>query len=374
MSREALDRALMARALDLATRGLYSTPPNPAVGCVLSRDGQIVGEGWHERAGEPHAEVMALRAAGEGARGADVHVTLEPCAHQGRTGPCADALVQAGVARVVAAILDPNPRVSGKGLERLRAAGIAVDANVLADEASEINRGFLARMTRARPWVTVKVGMSLDGRSALADGSSQWITGPEARADVQALRARASAIVTGIGTVLADDPSLTVRDARLELRGRNPLRVVLDAALRTPLQSKILLPDAPTMILTAAGCLLSNAAGAERLRAAEASVEGVPEKEGRLDPGAVLARLATLDCNEVLVEAGPRVIGAFIAAGLADEIVLYVAPTLLGHTARAVCELPPLQSLSMRSDLEWHDVRRIGSDLRLTLRPLENKG
>jgi diaminohydroxyphosphoribosylaminopyrimidine deaminase/5-amino-6-(5-phosphoribosylamino)uracil reductase len=372
MSREAQDRAVMARALELARRGVYSTPPNPAVGCVLSRDGQIVGEGWHERAGEPHAEVVALRAAGERARGADVHVTLEPCAHQGRTGPCVEALIAAGVARVVAAIGDPNPRVGGKGHERLRQAGISVEVDVLADEARELNRGFFTRMRRARPWVTVKAAMSLDGRSALADGSSQWITGPEARADVQALRARASAIVTGIGTVLADDPQLTVRDAQLELRGRRPLRVVLDPALRTPAESRILRSEAPTLILTT-DASLSRSAAVERIQATGSSVESVPEIDGRLDPGAVLARLAALDCNEVLVEAGPRVTGSFLSAALVDELVLYVAPTLLGHTARAVCELPPLQTLAMRSDLDWHDVRRVGGDLRLTLRPRTTK-
>jgi diaminohydroxyphosphoribosylaminopyrimidine deaminase/5-amino-6-(5-phosphoribosylamino)uracil reductase len=366
MSADPQDVALMTRALGLARRGFYSTPPNPAVGCVLSRAGRVVSEGWHERAGEPHAEVMALRSAGELARGAEVHVTLEPCSHAGRTGPCAEALIEAGVARVVAADTDPNPLVSGRGFARLRNAGIAVVTGVLSGEARELNRGFVARMTRSRPWVTVKTAAALDGRSALADGSSQWITGDEARADVQALRARASAIVTGIGTVLADDPRLTVRDSRLDLKGRKPLRVVLDPAGRIPERAQVLSAEAPTIVFTRAE-VAADTPG--RLRALGITIEPVPDVDGRLDLEAVLARLAVLECNEVLVEAGPRLAGAFVAAGLVDELVLYVAPTLLGHTARAAFELPTLQSLALRSDFDWQDVRRIGSDLRLTLRP-----
>jgi diaminohydroxyphosphoribosylaminopyrimidine deaminase/5-amino-6-(5-phosphoribosylamino)uracil reductase len=366
MSREARDRVLMTRALELAGQGRYSAPPNPAVGCVLSREGRVVAEGWHARAGEPHAEILALRSAGDLARGAEVHVTLEPCSHHGRTGPCADALIEAGIARVVAADADPNPLVSGRGFARLRRAGIDVATGVLAKESRELNRGFVARMTRSRPWVTVKTAASIDGRSALADGSSKWITGEAARNDVQALRARASAIVTGIGTVLADDPQLTVRDPGLDLRGRKPLRVVLDAGLRVPERAKVLESGAPTVVFARAAVAPEKA---ERLRSAGVTIEHVPEAGGGLDLDAVLARLAALECNEVLVEAGPRLAGAFVAARAVDELVLYLAPTLLGHAARGSFELPPLQSLAMRSDFEWHDVRRIGSDLRLTLRP-----
>ena len=361
------DRAWMMRALELARRGIYSTPPNPAVGCVLVRDGENVGEGWHERTGEPHAEVMALRAAGERANGADAYVTLEPCSHQGRTGPCVDALLQAGVGRVVAAMRDPNPRVNGQGLERLERAGVKTATGLLEEEAREINRGFVARMTRSRPWITLKMASSLDGRAALADGRSQWITGEEARADVQRLRARASAIVTGVGTALADDPRLTVRDLTLELRGRRPLRVVLDAALRLPLDARLLVPDAPTLIVTSPG----NATGrqAEAFRSRGARVESVACRDGRLDLPALLARLAELECGEVLVESGPTLAGAFVAANLVDELVLYCAPTLLGHTARATFDLPPLQSLDMKPEFDYRDVSPIGRDLRLTLRP-----
>jgi diaminohydroxyphosphoribosylaminopyrimidine deaminase/5-amino-6-(5-phosphoribosylamino)uracil reductase len=366
------DRAWMARALELARRGLYSTPPNPAVGCVLVRDGEAVGEGWHERAGEPHAEVMALRAAGERARGADAYVTLEPCSHQGRTGPCVDALLQAGVRRVVAAMRDPNPHVNGQGLERLERAGVTTVSGVLEDEARDINRGFIARMTRSRPWVTLKMASSLDGRAALADGRSQWITGEEARADVQRLRARASAIVTGIGTVLADDPRLTVRDPALELRGRRPLRVVLDAALRVPLDAQLLATDAPTLVITAAEFV--NGRQAEALRSRGATVESIASSDGHLDLRVLMARLAALECGEVLVESGPTVAGAFVTADLVDELVLYCAPTLLGHTARASFELAPLQSLDMKPGFDFRGVAPVGRDVRLTLRPRRRPG
>jgi diaminohydroxyphosphoribosylaminopyrimidine deaminase/5-amino-6-(5-phosphoribosylamino)uracil reductase len=357
----------MTRALELARRGLYSTPPNPAVGCVLVRDNETVGEGWHERAGEAHAEIMALRAAGERAKGADAYVTLEPCSHQGRTGPCVDELLRAGVRRVVAAMRDPDPRVNGQGLARLERAGVTISAGLLETEAQEVNRGFIARMTRSRSWITLKMASSLDGRAALADGRSQWITGEEARADVQRLRARASAIVTGIGTALADDPRLTVRDPTLELRGRRPLRVVLDAGLRLPLDAELLAPDAPTLVVTSPG----NATGrqAEALRSRGAAVESIACSDGRLDLQALVTRLAALECGEVLVESGPTLAGAFVAAKLVDELVLYCAPTLLGHTARAAFDLPPLQSLDMKPELEFHDVSPVGRDLRLTLRP-----
>jgi diaminohydroxyphosphoribosylaminopyrimidine deaminase/5-amino-6-(5-phosphoribosylamino)uracil reductase len=366
------DRAWMSRALELARRGLFSTPPNPAVGCMLVRNGELVGQGWHARAGEPHAEILALGAAGERARGADVYVTLEPCSHHGRTGPCADALIEARVHRVVAAMTDPNPRVGGGGFARLESVGIRTIAGVLEAEARELNRGFVTRMTRGRPWVTVKMASSLDGRSALAGGASQWLTGEEARADVQRLRARASAIVTGIGTALADDPQLTVRDPQLELRGRRPLRVVLDADLRLHADSQLASPSAPTLVITSPQAGAGDKAAA--LRAAAIDVETAACAQGRLDLQAVLARLAALECNEVLVESGPTLAGAFVAAALVDEIVLYVAPTLLGHAARATFELAPLQSLAMKPEFDWLDVSPVGRDLRLTLRPRPVQG
>jgi len=369
----AADHAQMGRALQLAALGQYSTAPNPAVGCVLlDAAGAVVGEGWHHRAGQPHAEVYALHAASIRARGGTAYVTLEPCSHHGRTPPCADALVAAGVRRVVAAMQDPNPRVAGDGLRKLDAAGIVTAVGVLEREARELNRGFVSRMTRGRPWVTVKLGSSADGRTALADGSSQWITSESARADVQRLRARASAIVTGIGTALADDPSLTVRDGNLDMGGRVPLRVVLDSRGRLEPDLKLARDGLPTLVFGSH----AGARSLARLAAAESSVlqvEPLPaDATGSIDLHATLRRLAELECNEVLVEAGPRLAGSFLAAGLADEIVLYVAPTILGDTAQPAFVLPqPLRVLAERPQYSYHDVRRVGPDLRLTLRPVE---
>jgi diaminohydroxyphosphoribosylaminopyrimidine deaminase/5-amino-6-(5-phosphoribosylamino)uracil reductase len=359
------DGQYMRRALELARQGLYSTPPNPAVGCVIVRWGQVIGEGFHERAGEPHAEIVALREAGPAAAGATAYVTLEPCAHHGRTPPCADALVEARVGRVVVAMLDPNPSVDGAGIRRLIQAGIAGSAGLMADEAAEINRGFVRRMRTGRPWVTLKLGASLDGRTALADGTSKWITGETARADVQRLRARASAIVTGSGTVLADDPMLTVRDARFELRGRRPLRVVLDSALRTPPTSQLVSFAGSTLILTRDADVPQAAA----LREAGARVEGVSGTACGLDLVAVLARLAELECNEVLVEAGPTLAGEFMRHGLVDELVVYMAPVVLGDGARSLFRMPALERMCDRCEFAWRDVERVGDDLRLTLRP-----
>jgi diaminohydroxyphosphoribosylaminopyrimidine deaminase/5-amino-6-(5-phosphoribosylamino)uracil reductase len=343
----------MAHALRLAGRGLYSTPPNPAVGCViLDAAGRVVGEGWHRRAGEAHAEPLALAAAGAAARGGTALVTLEPCSHHGRTPPCVEALVSAGIARVIAATTDPNPRVAGTGLQRLRDAGIDTAVGLCEVQARELNRGFFSRMERGRPWVTLKLGSSVDGRTALADGSSQWITSRAARADVQRLRARAAAIVTGVGTVLADDPALTVRDPALDLAGRVPLRVVLDSRGRTPATAKLLTDGKPTLVLSDATVAV--------------------DAGGRVDLVAALQHLARLECNEVLVEAGPRLAGSFVAAGLADEVVLYVAPTVLGGDARPAFALPqPLATLVASPRFRFHDVRQVGPDLRLTLRPAE---
>lgn len=372
---DAVDHVHMARALQLAALGRYSTAPNPAVGCVLlDAAGVVVGEGWHQRAGQPHAEVLALRAAASRARGGTAYITLEPCSHHGRTPPCADALIEAGLRRVVAAIQDPNPRVAGDGLRKLEAAGILTALGVLEREARELNRGFVARMTRGRPWVTVKLGSSADGRTALADGSSQWITSESARADVQRLRARACAIVTGIGTVLADDPALTVRDRTLDLGGRAPLRVVLDSGGRFEPGLRLARDGLPTLVFGSDAGAHSPA----HLTAAEPAAlrfELMPaDSAGRIDLNAMLRRLAALECNEALVEAGPRLAGSFLAAGLADEIVLYVAPTVLGDTARPAFVLPqPLRALAERPQYSYHDVRQVGPDLRLTLRPLETR-
>jgi len=354
----------MSRALELASRGLFSTPPNPAVGCVLVREGSIVGQGFHERAGEPHAEVFALREAGDAAQGATAYVTLEPCSHHGRTPPCADALVRAGVSRVVCAMLDPNPGVNGRGLERLRAAGIETLAGLLEHEARELNRGFVSRMQRGRPWVTVKMAASADGRTALQNGASQWITSEEARADAQRLRARSSAILTGSGTVLADNPRLTVRDPAFADHPRAPIRVVLDRRLRSQPTAHVFDRAARNLLFTAL-----HSGPTKPWSAANVGVERVPLVGGRLDLHAVLTRLAELECNEVLVEAGATLAGAFVTAGLTDEIVLYLAPTVLGPTAQPVLEIPALPSLAARRNYVWHDVRRTGPDLRLTLRP-----
>lgn len=361
----AVDSAHMARALRLARRGLYTTHPNPRVGCVIVRDGEIVGEGWHERTGEPHAEVHALRAAGARARGATAYVTLEPCSHHGRTPPCSDALLGAGVARVVAAMCDPNPRVAGQGLARLAAAGVETASGLLEAEARALNPGFVSRMERRRPWVRVKSAMSLDGRTAMASGESQWITGAEARADVQRWRARADAVLTGSGTVLADDPSLNVRldAAELGIDGelRQPWRVVLDTRLRTPAEARLL--GLPGRVL-----LFSGPGGAERRAALEARGAEVCElgADARgLDLQAVLRELAAREINEVHVEAGARLSGALIAAGLADELLLYVASSLLGDTGRGLFALPGLERLSERVELDIRELRSVGRDWRI---------
>jgi diaminohydroxyphosphoribosylaminopyrimidine deaminase / 5-amino-6-(5-phosphoribosylamino)uracil reductase len=370
------DHAHMARALQLAELGLYSTAPNPAVGCVLlDPAGKVVGEGWHQRAGEPHAEVLALRGSHGRAKGGTAYVTLEPCSHHGRTPPCVDAVIAAAPRRVVIAMEDPDPRVAGSGVRTLRAAGIDVSVGLLGAQAAELNRGFVSRMTRGRPWVTVKLGSSVDGRTALADGSSKWITCGAARADVQRLRARASAVLTGIGTVIADNPALTVRDPALDLRGRQPLRVIFDARGQLPPHVRIVNDAHDTLLLT-------SQAGAASLQShgirsqAHLELELLPvDGHGRLDPGAALGRLVERECNEVLVEAGARLAGSFLAAGLADEIVIYLAPTVLGETGRPSFELPrPLRSLDERNRYAFQDVRRIGSDVRLTLRPEESTG
>jgi len=352
----------MARALELARRGLYTTDPNPRVGCVLVKQGEIVGEGWHQRAGGPHAEIVALQAAGERARGATAYITLEPCCHHGRTPPCSDALIASGVTRVVAAMEDPNPQVAGQGLALVRQAGIAVESGLLQAQAEALNPGFVQRMRNGRPYVRCKLAMSLDGRTAMASGESQWITSEAARHDVHRLRARSSAIVTGIGTVLADDPSLT---ARLDDEVVQPLRVIVDSQLRIPPTARMLSLAGRTLVLTANPDADKTAA----LHAAGAEVMFLDASHGRLDLNAVLTTLAQQQMNEVLLEAGPTLSGAFLQAGLIDELVVYMAPLLMGDAARGLMSLPGLERMADRVELQIEDIRSVGKDWRITCRP-----
>jgi len=347
----------MARALQLAQRGLLTATPNPRVGCVLVKNGKNIGEGWHVRAGEAHAEVHALRAAGAAAQGATAYVTLEPCSHHGRTPPCAEALIEAGVARVVCAMQDPNPRVAGQGFAMLRAAGIAVECGLMEAAARDLNIGFVSRMTRGLPFVRSKIAASLDGRTALANGVSQWITGAAARVDVQHWRARSCALVTGIGTVLADDPQLNVRIAT----ERQPLRVVLDSALRMPPTARML-QGGRVLVCTAS----QDAGKRAALERQGAEVLLLPDAAGQVDLPAVLRELARRGINEVLVEAGKTLNGALLRAGLLDELVLYLAPQLLGDAARGIADLGELLRLEQKVELAWRDVRRVGGDLRIT--------
>ncbi len=356
------DESLMARALRLAGKGLYTTDPNPRVGCVLVKGGRVIAEGWHRRAGEAHAEIVALRAAAGEARGADCYVTLEPCSHHGRTPPCADALIDAGVRRVVAAMADPNPLVAGRGLARLRAAGVETRCGVLAGEAERLNRGFCLRMREGRPWITVKMAASMDGRTAMASGESRWITSPESRRDVHRLRARSSAMLTGIGTVLADDPALT---ARLEEDEEvlQPVRVVLDSGLRMPPDARMLSQPGRTVVVT----LSPDRRRRLRLEKAGAEVWRVDGREGRIDLTALMSRLADEEVNEVLVEAGPVLNGALAELGLVNEWVLYLAPCVLGDTARGLFHLPALETMAQRLRLCYREVRRVGPDLKIRL-------
>ncbi|WP_439849982.1 bifunctional diaminohydroxyphosphoribosylaminopyrimidine deaminase/5-amino-6-(5-phosphoribosylamino)uracil reductase RibD [Pseudomonas syringae] len=367
----ALDVHYMARALELARKGLYSTHPNPRVGCVIVRDGQIVGEGWHARAGEPHAEVHALRQAGELARGATAYVTLEPCSHQGRTPPCADALVEAGLARVVAAMQDPNPEVSGRGLLRLMNAGIGVQCGVLESEARALNKGFLKRMETGRPYIRVKLAMSLDGRTAMASGESQWITGPEARSAVQRLRAQSSVVLTGADTVLADNARLTVRPDELGLgaemsalaASRPPLRVLIDGRLRVPL-------DAP-FFQAGRALVVTCAAASARGRYQEDGHEmlALADSAGHVDLRKLMGELASRGINEVLVEAGPRLAGAFARLGLVDEFQIFIAGKFLGSSARPLLDLP-LAQMSEALELNIVEMRAVGNDWRVIALPV----
>jgi diaminohydroxyphosphoribosylaminopyrimidine deaminase/5-amino-6-(5-phosphoribosylamino)uracil reductase len=359
MTTSAADARFMARALQLARRGLYTTDPNPRVGCVIVKDGKIIGEGWHERASEPHAEINALNQAGKmNTHSAGVYLTLEPCCHQGRTPPCTQALVKAGVRRVVAAMRDPNPLVAGKGLKEIESHGIQTDVGLMEAEAAALNPGFISRMKRGRPFVRVKLAASLDGRTGMANGDSKWITGEAARADVQKWRARSSAILTGVGTVLADDPSLNVRDFKT---GRQPLRVVLDSRLRMSPRARMLRNEGKTLIVTASG----DAVLAETLKKVGAEVARISTPEKTVDLAALLKHLAWLEVNEVLVEAGATLCGALLRAGLVDELVLYYAPHVMGSAERGMFTLPPLLRMSDRITVEITDARAVGKDWRV---------
>ncbi|HVY06278.1 MAG TPA: bifunctional diaminohydroxyphosphoribosylaminopyrimidine deaminase/5-amino-6-(5-phosphoribosylamino)uracil reductase RibD [Burkholderiales bacterium] len=350
----------MAQALRLAERGLYTTTPNPRVGCVIVKDGRVVGEGWHERAGEAHAEVAALKAAGAAAAGATVYVTLEPCAHQGRTPPCTQALVAAKVARVVAAMQDPNPKVAGKGMQALREAGIVAECGLMEEQARELNIGFVSRMTRGRPWMRVKIAASLDGKTALANGVSQWIGGPDARRDGHHWRARSCAVMTGIGTLKDDDPRLTVRDVATT---RQPLRIVVDSRLRITPDAK-LLDGGPVLIATAT----QDEAKANALRAKGAETVVLPNAEGKVDLRKLAGHLADIGLNEVLIEAGINLDSALLRAGVVDELLLYLAPHLLGDAGRGMLDLGPLERMDQRLELDIRDTRLFGPDLRVLAR------
>ncbi|PQJ96707.1 bifunctional diaminohydroxyphosphoribosylaminopyrimidine deaminase/5-amino-6-(5-phosphoribosylamino)uracil reductase RibD [Chromatium okenii] len=366
------DHALMARALQLAERGRYTTDPNPRVGCVLAHDGHIVGEGWHQRAGEAHAERLALAQAGETACGATAYVTLEPCCHHGRTPPCTEALIAAGVARVVCAMSDPNPLVAGQGLAQLRQAGIATDSGLLETEARALNPGFIKRMEQGLPRVRCKLAASLDGRTALANGESQWISSEASRGDVQRLRAESSAIMTGIGTILADDPSLNVRLSAAELSEtatnapvRQPLRVVVDSHWRLPLDARLLRLPGETLVIGVADAPKRIAA----LQTAGAQVFRCAARNGRVDLLALLHELAQREINEVLLETGATLSGTMLAAGLIDELVLYLAPHVMGDMALGLFQLQQLIAMKQRIKLVFTEVRHIGTDIRIRARP-----
>ena len=378
------DHEFLERALALARRGLFTAHPNPRVGCVLVRDGEVVGEGWHRSAGEAHAEVRALEAAGSRARGATAYVSLEPCCHQGRTPPCTTALIKAGIAEVVAAARDPDPRVAGQGFERLRAAGIeagALDSPRLARAAVDLNPGFFKRATTGRPFVRLKLATSLDGRTALPDGSSRWITGDQARRDVQRWRAQAGALLTGIGTVLADDPRLTIRPAELDRRdtGAGPeappdphrlLRVVLDSRLRTPTSSTLFASPAPVLIATGEAAAGSERAAGLRAAGAEVLASGAAGSTGEegseaVDPDALLHLLGEREINEVHVECGPTLAGALVAGGFVDELLLYFAPALLGSGSRPLLDLPAPPDMASRIELRILETKPVGDDVRL---------
>jgi len=356
----AADHGFMGQALELAGRGLYTTTPNPRVGCVIVRDGAVVGTGWHERTGMPHAEVLALNAAGARARGATLYVNLEPCSHHGRTPPCVDAICDAGVERVVAAMQDPNPRVAGAGFAKLRAAGIAVEHGLMEDEARELNIGFVARMTRGRPWMRVKIAASLDGRTALANGRSQWITGEPARRDGHRWRARACAVLTGFGTVRDDDPQLNVRGVDTP---RQPLKIVVDSKFETSPSARVL-QGGKTLVVGA----VSDAKKIASLKEAGAEVVIIPNDGGKVELFKLMEELARRELNEIHVEAGTKLNGSLLQAGVVDELLVYLAPSLIGDSGRGMFHLPVLTELSRSKALKIREVERVGEDLRILAR------
>ncbi|MCB5187955.1 bifunctional diaminohydroxyphosphoribosylaminopyrimidine deaminase/5-amino-6-(5-phosphoribosylamino)uracil reductase RibD [Methylobacillus caricis] len=362
----ALDHQYMALALRQAARGLYSTSPNPRVGCIIVKNGQIVGQGAHLRAGESHAEVHALREAGAMAAGADAYVTLEPCSHFGRTPPCADALINAGVRRVVAAMQDPNPLVAGNGLKRLAEHGILVASGLLEAEAKALNAGFISRMTRKLPFVRAKIAASLDGKTGLLNGQSQWITGPEARQDVQRWRAQSCAILTGVATVLADDPLMTVRDeALLELKQVQPWRVIVDSHLRMPVDARI---------LASGRVLIAHVDGKQEhihaLQQAGAELVQLPEHQGRVCLSSLLGLLGERQVNELMVEAGQALNGSLLQQGLVDELLLYYAPVILGDRARGMFAMDMLTDMQQKLQLKTLDTRQVGNDLFIRAKPI----
>lgn len=361
------DCEFMARALQLARRGIYSAHPNPRVGCVLVKDGQVVGEGWHRKTGEAHAELVALDDAGDSAKAATAYVTLEPCAHHGKTAPCSEALIKAGIAEVVVAMQDPFNEVDGNGLSSLKEAGIAVRVGLMNGDAVRLNEGFISRVIKKRPFVRLKTAASLDGCTAMEDGESQWITGPEARADVQRLRASSGAVLTGIATVLDDDPSLTVREESLARDGMQPLRVILDSSLRMPLSARMLqLPGS-----TAVFCI--DDSKREALEEAGASVYLVSGQDDRVYLDEVLQKLAELRINDVLVESGHTLAGSLLTSGLIDELVIYQSPHIMGSQTQGMFSTPAWQEISQRTQLDIVDVRRVGADTRITARPTLNR-
>ena len=354
------DHAYMSQALQLAEKGLYGTSPNPRVGCVIVRDGRVVGSGWHERAGQPHAEINALNAAGATARNATAYVTLEPCSHHGRTPPCAEALINADIAKVVTAMSDPNPLVAGGGYELLKQAGIDVQTGLMEAEAKALNMGFVARHTRKRPWVRLKIAASLDGKTALSNGHSQWITSEAARRDGHRFRARSCAVLTGIGTILADDPQLTVRHVETF---RQPLRVIVDSRLEIPLDAKALRGE-DELVFTAA----ASEGKIVALRDVGVHPIVMPDKYDNVDLAGMMRTLADFEINEVMVEAGGKLNGALIHAGLVDELVIYLAPCLIGDVARGMLKLPELTDLANKRALTIHDLRMVGPDIRVIAR------
>ncbi|HZE60678.1 MAG TPA: bifunctional diaminohydroxyphosphoribosylaminopyrimidine deaminase/5-amino-6-(5-phosphoribosylamino)uracil reductase RibD [Burkholderiales bacterium] len=360
----AADREFMRQALELAVRGLYTTTPNPRVGCVVVRDGAVAGTGWHEKAGLAHAEVLALKAAGRRARGATLYVNLEPCSHHGRTPPCADAILAAGIKRVVAAMQDPNPRVAGAGFAKLRAAGVEVEHGLMEEEARELNIGFVARMTRGRPWVRMKIAATLDGRTALANGKSQWITSEAARADGHRWRARACAILTGHGTVRDDDPQLNVRGVDTP---RQPLKIVVDSRFETPLSAR-LLKDGKTLVAGAA----NEAARIAALEKVGAETVVIPNEHGKVELFRLMEELARRELNEIHVEGGTKLNGSLLQAGVVDEVLVYLAPSVIGDSGRGMFDMPELTELSQAKALEIREVERVGTDVRVLARVISS--